>query len=137
MTDYKGYDIDRLSESINNKADRDLSNVVGCDVVVEYKTPTELDPTWYRLYKSGWCEQGGLFHSSSTAGGTINTITLMKEMTNSSYTVLLGLGDDASSNTNVYTWHTARTPTSVNIMTNLVGTTVGTCWEVKGMAKVS
>ena len=128
--------VNNLSEMINDKADIDLGNISqNIDYVVEWKSPTSSDPSWYRLYKSGWIEQGGLFHSSSTAGGTINTIILMKEMANSSYTVLLGLGDDASNNTNVYTWHTARTPTSVNIMTNLVGTTVGTCWEVKGYIK--
>ena len=128
--------VNNLSEMINDKADIDLGNIsLNIDYVVEWKSPTSSDPSWYRLYKSGWIEQGGLFHSSSTSGGTINTIILMKEMANSSYTVLLGLGDDASNNTSVYTWHTARTPTSVNIMTNLVGTTVGTCWEVKGYIK--
>jgi hypothetical protein len=47
MTDYKGYDIDRLSESINNKADRDLSNTTLNSKLDEFFS--EFDLLW-----SGW-----------------------------------------------------------------------------------
>ena len=30
------------------------------DYVIESKEPTSSDPTWYRVYKSGWIEQGGV-----------------------------------------------------------------------------
>lgn len=50
-----------LSESINNKMDRDMGNTTAnIDYVVEWKNPSVADPSWYRVYKSGWIEQGGI-----------------------------------------------------------------------------
>lgn len=49
-----------ILESLNNKLDRDLQNLdSNVDFVIRSKFPTTDDPTWYRIYKSGWCEQGG------------------------------------------------------------------------------
>ena len=75
--------INALAEAINDKADRDLQNVVaGVDYVVEsYRNGTD----WYRLYKSGWVEQGGRGPSS---GVGFSTITLHKEMADTNYTLL-------------------------------------------------
>jgi len=42
------------------------------DFVVSYKKPTAEDPRWYRLYKSGWIEQGGYVTGASSF--TINFI---------------------------------------------------------------
>ena len=52
----------------------------GIDYVVESKLPTAEDPTWYRKYKSGWVEQGGV----ATAAGTI---TFLKPFANTNYSV--------------------------------------------------
>ena len=74
-----------------------MSNVLAnIDYVVESKFPTADDPTWYRVYKSGWLEQGGRFTGTSitfllpfadtnysfhgtsintNAGGAANTVT--------------------------------------------------------------
>ena len=52
-----------FNEIANNKADRDLRNVdlTKTDVVIEYQEPTaENNYIWYRLYASGWVEQGGI-----------------------------------------------------------------------------
>ena len=50
-----------------SKADTALSNVLAnIDYVVESKFPTADDPTWYRVYKSGWLEQGGVVFSVSS-----------------------------------------------------------------------
>lgn len=39
------------------------------DTVVEYQKPTaENNYTWYRLYASGWVEQGGIWTGSLSAG---------------------------------------------------------------------
>jgi hypothetical protein len=36
-----------------------MEQLAKIDYVVESKVATESDPTWYRVYKSGWIEQGG------------------------------------------------------------------------------
>ena len=41
--------------------------------------------TWYRLYKSGWVEQGG---RGTSSGVGFTTITLPKEMADTNYTLL-------------------------------------------------
>ena len=54
------------------------------DYVVESKEATAEDPTWYRLYKSGWVEQGG---SELTAVNN-KVITLLKAYKDVNYKVL-------------------------------------------------
>lgn len=68
-------DVGSLSNFINEKISRPDT-----DIIVEY---FENDSYWYRLYKSGWIEQGGTF--KATAGTT--TITLLKEMDRADYLV--------------------------------------------------
>lgn len=49
------------SEELASKVDTNLENTVysKLDVVIDYQIPTaENNYTWYRLYKSGWVEQG-------------------------------------------------------------------------------
>lgn len=63
-------DLNKLMEALNDKADIDLQNVNitnGADSVISYKLPTESDRNWYRIYKSGWIEQGGYFVSAAAA----------------------------------------------------------------------
>lgn len=57
----------------------DLENI---DYVVEYKNPTDSDPTWYRKWKSGKLEQGGVFPA------TVGNITFLKPFANTNYTVI-------------------------------------------------
>lgn len=56
-------DFGRISESLNEKSDRDLHNVdttAKADAVIDFQLPTAGNGyTWYRKYKSGWVEQGG------------------------------------------------------------------------------
>ena len=42
---------------------------------------------WYRVYKSGWVEQGG--RSAIIAGGATATVTLFKSYTASTYTIIV------------------------------------------------
>lgn len=55
-------DFGQISETLNNKTDRDLRNVdttAKADAVIGYQEPTSANNyTWYRKYKSGWVEQG-------------------------------------------------------------------------------
>lgn len=58
--------------------------VTGADYVVE--SYHDADGNWYRKYKSGWLEQGGV--TALIPPGTGITITFFKEFANSSYTII-------------------------------------------------
>lgn len=71
------------AELFNGKADLDLGNLpANYDYVVESQNPTaENGYTWYRKYKSGWVEQGGI---NNTA-----TLTYLIPMTDTNYIMFL------------------------------------------------
>ena len=73
-------DINKVYEDLNIKANSDLSNVsANIDYVVEsYNDGTN----WYRVYKSGWIEQGGTFISPNN---TTITVNLLKPFANTNY----------------------------------------------------
>lgn len=65
-----------------------LAKLESYDYVVESKTSTAEDPTWYRLYKSGWVEQGGFFTpTTDQLLGDGSKIVLPKEMKDKNYSV--------------------------------------------------
>ena len=70
------------SELFNGKADTDLSNVSSnIDYVVDsYQSGND----WYRLYKSGWVEQGGF-----SSGDNWRTVNLLKTMADTNYDIQL------------------------------------------------
>lgn len=73
------------AELFNNKMDRDLNNMAaGYDFVIDYKVPTASDPTWYRKYKSGWVEQGGV-GTSQQYNVTNRNVTFLINMKDTSY----------------------------------------------------
>lgn len=124
------------TELLNDKADTDLSNVLAnIDYVVESKLPTAQDLTWYRVWKSGWVEQGGRY-TLINQGDPGETITLPKEMADTNYIVLCG----PVSNTN--SWPIAWCPLQYRTTTTIIidGTgnittaarTITIEWEVKG-----
>ena len=74
--------ISAILEALNNKVDLDLHNSTSNnDWVIETYTD---DTTWYRKYKSGWVEQGGLFVLN--ANWVTVVVTLPVEMANNLYT---------------------------------------------------
>lgn len=77
----------QAAEFINglaNKANTDLSNVSSnIDYIVESKVKS--DGSWYRKYKSGWLEQGGIGLTVSVDGK--KTVTLIKPFKNTKYIV--------------------------------------------------
>lgn len=76
-------DIEELQTAVQNKANSDLSNVpTNIDYVVEYKNPTDSDPNWYRKWKSGKLEQGGIVPA------IVGNITFLKPFANTNYTVI-------------------------------------------------
>lgn len=79
-------DFGQLSEALNDKSDRDLRNVditAKADAVIDFQLPTaDNGYTWYRLYASGWVEQGG----QGIASNSTTTVSLPIEMANNKYT---------------------------------------------------
>jgi hypothetical protein len=85
-------DFGRISESLNEKSDRDLRNVdttAKADAVIDYQVPTaENNYTWYRKYKSGWVEQGCLncnLPAQSANTGACATLSLPIAMASHDY----------------------------------------------------
>lgn len=87
-----------------SKADTALSNVLAnIDYVIESKFPTADDPTWYRVYKSGWVEQGGI--ATEPYYSNVNTVTYSKPFKDTNYTLVVSLardGDYGEANMAVY-----------------------------------
>ncbi|MBQ2175188.1 MAG: hypothetical protein II453_09045 [Alphaproteobacteria bacterium] len=131
MTDIN---IGAITEALNDKSDRDLRNVdntAGADAVIEYQLPTaQNNYTWYRKYKSGWIEQGGILPGTSSSSNII--VYLPIEMADANYSHTIGFSYDATTNP---TWEAVsiwnKTTTSFNIRQS---SNIGKCWEVKGMA---
>ena len=65
-------------------ASKILEMLANIDYVVESKVATDADPTWYRVYKSGWVEQGGSVLNATSAA---TTIVLPKTFSNLNYKV--------------------------------------------------
>lgn len=128
--------VNNLSEMINDKMDNDMGNLPqNIDYVVEWKSPTSSDPSWYRLYKSGWIEQGGL---DLRHGYFI--INFLKEMADKNYQVQMtecynnSSGIDNSRNDNVMLLNAGTTTTGMYVYIN-DNTNIGTWWEIKGYIK--
>ena len=70
-----------FQEGLSGKADTNLSNIpTNYDYVVDSYSDEE--GNWYRVYKSGWIEQGG-----NKYVGNWTTITLLKPMATDRYTI--------------------------------------------------
>lgn len=121
-----------FSELANNKADRDLRNVDlnKTDIIIEYQEPTaENDYTWYRLYASGWCEQGGI-------SGWKVTITLPIKMQDTNYCVQI-TGNMTSSSTLGYPVDAInKTVSDFYLGTRDTGTQE-VAWQVSGKANMA
>lgn len=134
-----GIELGGITESLNDKADRDLRNVdtiSGADTVIEYQIPTaQNNYTWYRLYKSGWVEQGGRAEFSATSP-TVWYVDLPVTMADDNYTVV-GINNMTSSGTGSYAVGlNSRSTTRIEFRGPNASSTPYNCWnwEVKGMA---
>lgn len=139
-------DIGVFSDAINQKLDRDLNNldIANTDIIIGHQDPTEANGyTWYRLYKSGWVEQGGYVVSN---GNTDQHIVLLMEMNNDTYYVSTKSKSSVTTrpnDTNAANRNTAfffnkviynQTTTGFNIGSTTEMSIVGTYWRVEGMA---
>ena len=87
-------DVNQLSNALQQKVDLPAGkSQADIDYVVESQAPTaDNNYTWYRKYKSGWIEQGGIWTGDITIqSGHENyaTITLPCTMNSTNYTVIL------------------------------------------------
>lgn len=73
-------DINKINEDMNLKANTSLSNITAnIDFVVEsYDDGTN----WYRVYKSGWIEQGGILRNRTEE---VKKFNLLKPFANTNY----------------------------------------------------
>lgn len=99
------------------------------DYVIESQVPTaENNYTWYRKYKSGWVEQGGI--------DTTSYITFPVTMLDTNYTVTCGIyliNSDIGSATVMYGDKTT-TGMRVYIRWDGAGSNGERCWQVSGFA---
>lgn len=94
------------------------------DPIVAFQVPTaENNYTWYRKYRSGWVEQGGLLNINTSAGGTV---VLPVTMSTSYYNIFI---QTAISGTQAVIY-TNRTTTSFDYSGNVGKDS----WYVCGMA---
>ena len=102
----------------------DIANLKGYDYVVESYND---DGNWYRLYKSGWIEQGGF--ADYTAQSI--TITLLKPMANTKYNISVqDFSEKVNSAFNLNTQVLNITSTSFDIYTSTQSK--GSYWRVCG-----
>lgn len=131
--------IGAITEALNDKTDRDLRNVdttAKADAVIDYQEPTaENDYTWYRKYKSGWVEQGGVSVYTSDADYTVN---MPVEMTDTNYTILTTIAPLSSPYTSQVGVNRLSafnlTTTSFKLRGDTSATMQRHCWQVSGMA---
>ena len=121
-----------ITEALNNKVDLPTPSTPqdAVDYVVEKQDPTSANGyTWYRKYKSGWVEQGGVL-------GSLNkskiTISLPVEMANTKY-ITLAAGINASTASDFAVAVINPTTTSVTIGSN-ANYGAGSIWHVCGMS---
>ena len=100
-------DLSNLSEvgqaKFDEKANKteistELAKKLDTSKVNAYLTETYSSGTsWYRIWSNGWCEQGG--RTSSSAGSTARTVTLLHKYTNANYSLMLtGMTGGSSGN---------------------------------------
>lgn len=76
----------QFTNALSGKANTDLSNVLAnIDYVVDRKVPTESDPSWYEVWKSGKVRQGG---TKTTSGELGTQYTFLKPFANAAYTFI-------------------------------------------------
>lgn len=99
------------------------------DFVVAYKHPTSIDPTWYRLYRSGWVEQGG--HITTE----IATVVFPIVMANAMYNVTLaGTGNGNGGAAWVDGTITCYNKSTTGMMIHSVRSIIQGDWRVAGFA---
>lgn len=111
--------------AITGKAEIDLSNVSeNIDYVVE--TYTDEDGNWYRVYKSGWIEQGGAVSGTSSV-----TVTFLKPFADTNYKITSAI-TNATSNDSYMAAMMMASKTTTGFTANLNSVIKGKDWVAYG-----
>lgn len=121
-------DVNAIADVLNNKVDlAEGANQASVDYVVESQLPTaQNNYTWYRLYKSGWVEQGGSVGTGET------TLVFLKQMQDTTYFICLTAGRESNWAGDYAPQFYSKTNTGVKIKFDSEST--HNVWEVKGMS---
>ena len=104
-----------------------LTAIANADYVVEsYNDGTN----WYRLYKSGWCEQGG--ELTSVAADTSTSVNLLKPYANTNYSVLITATGGKRSTTQFTNGQTVYSRTTTGFVMWTSDYSFGRIWQAKG-----
>lgn len=118
-----------INNMISNKANTNLGNVSSnIDFVVE----SQVNGTnWCRVYRSGWCEQGGrgALNENSTT-----TITLSKPYKDTNYFVsAVSITESTATDTEAGLQCTPKSTTQITLTAHHLNPNNQTaCWEAKG-----
>lgn len=123
--------IGQLTESINNKMDRDGSNAeTSCIFVVSKQDPTAAnDYTWYRKYSDGWVEQGGRYTNTQNI-----FMTMPVEMSDTNYSVVLTYETNSTINSQYGSVSISTSKTTTSFTIRNAGSIYGG-WQVSGIHK--
>ena len=151
--DYQNVQVERPMVQLFNSATDEavakctevLSDVAGLkqttdgmiDYVVESQEPTEANGyTWYRLYKSGWVEQGGyVSYTGSWINRHIDSVVLPIEFANTDYRIMIGRTQPTNGNV-LTSYDINKTTTGIDICSYAVNqsTAVASNWFAVGMS---
>lgn len=115
-------DVGQVLEQLNNKVDLPAGDSQdGIDFVVDWQKPTEENGyTWYRKYKSGWVEQGGI--------STVSPVVYPLPMSDTNYTLVCV--PHLNANAQIYWADFGHTKTTTGFEYR---TENGIEWQVSGM----
>lgn len=134
--------VNAIADTLNHKVDLPAGkNQSDIDYVVAFQRPTaDNNYTWYRLYKSGWVEQGGIitFGTIDASAASETSTTLPVAMADMNYKIIQTPNSPADFSRLI---GNAKTPNSTTVITlgirNVVSTSVSDVkldWQVSGMA---
>lgn len=119
------------ASSLAGKANIDLSNTpANVDYVVESQEPTSANGyTWYRKYKSGWVEQGGITAKNISS---VN-VTLPVEMLDANYHVDITIETNGNGSGGCDKAHASGTRTTTTLHIDMVASAqYQTLWKIIG-----
>lgn len=126
--------IDGIDDDIDG-IQTDIANIdLDGDYVVASQMPTSQNQfTWYRKYKSGWVDQGGMATTAKNSDNTPNliTVTMPITMQSTNYTLSLGAhwGWDVTKDLFSVT-HGSRTTNSFKVRGVYGNETITAAWQI-------
>lgn len=122
------------ASSLAGKANIDLSNTPSnIDYVIEIQEPTSANGyTWYRKYKSGWVEQGGLSNATTNSTTIFATITLPVQMSDINYFVGVTKRTTDTGTNYYYSSRVKKASLTTTGFDVLADSSDGFAWQVSG-----